>query len=288
MALNTLYLGPSVVVSASNRLGNAALNALHGSPSLGHEQKIRLQDYGTLWVAYILLNEETVGFVVYDEDQGDYVHHQFIGSRIERCLLAHATDIAPEFLNALPNNDPELLLTTTLVYLSASQQLHRKIKQVRASTTPVYALRAHVGDTVHLAKIPKSLNTPEHRASIEQSSTFMGWLNDKTDAEITRLIDGCTLADRPSHLHVAFTTPNRIGVDNLKRLDRVDELLDDALAMYQSTYNISDSTDALKQWIDSSPAIKSALDKAALHDTPVANVARMLDQHAQQRFELWP
>ncbi len=277
-----------MVVSPSSRLGNAALNALHGSPSLGHERKIRLQDYGTLWVAYVLLNEETVGFVVYDEDQGAYVHHQFIGSRIERCLLAHAHEMSPTFLDAQPHNDPELLLTTTLVYLSASQQLYRKIEHIRASNTPIYAVRAHIGETVHLAKIPEHQNTQEHRESIEDSPAFISWLNDKTDEEIAVLVDGCSLAERPTHLHVAFKTPNRIGADNLKRLDHVDELLDEALAVYQSAYPSNETLDALKRWVDSSSAIKSALDKAALHDTPAGKVASLLKHHAELRENFLP
>jgi len=62
-------------------------------------------DYGALLVAYIILNKETVGLFVYDEGDGAYVHHQFITSRVERCLLAHAVEISAPFLQSKDSID---------------------------------------------------------------------------------------------------------------------------------------------------------------------------------------
>lgn len=299
---NELYLGSSFEASESNLLGAAALKILHGAPELGHERKVSAQNCGVLMVAHILLNEEIVGLFIYDEDDGSHVHHQFMSSRAERCLLAHAVELAAPFL-ALTSQQylsnwalPEVLLPSTLAHLTAGQRLQRKIKAIRQSNTPVYAVRSHLSDAVVVASIPGDRNTNEFRQSVAEADKFIGWLSGKTDEQIAQTIDGSRLSDQPwpfsepfsgqfsgpfsssisSPIKVLFDTPEKMTPKTLRILDNFDAVAAEVAQHYEGLDSASTSAITFTDTFAStshSPAVRRLIDHALIHGTPVTELA---------------
>lgn len=310
---NELYLGPSVDVAQSNQLGAAALTILHGNPALGHEKKINAGDFGALLVAYIIFNDETVGLFVYDEDDGAYVHHQFMSSRVERCLLAHAAEISAPFLQpqqatyaadyeanyatdiesltdfsaALkPVSDliaphqasPEVLLQATLAHLTASQRLYRKIRAIRKSDTPAYAVKSHLSKSIVITRLAWNQNNRNDKEYIEQSSDFVSWLSNKSDDEIARVVEDCRLIDRPKTFKVLFETPDRITLKTLRILDTFDAFSAQLVGAYADRYDL---TNAEARVAISQPMVRHLIDRGLIHRLGTEDIAQGIYSAAQ-------
>jgi len=302
-------LGPSVDVAQSNQLGAAALTILHGSAALGHEKKINAADYGALLVAYIILNEETVGLFIYDEDDGAYVHHQFMSSRVERCLLAHAAEISSPFLpkpvledsatsknptrnqaneapsaNVLKNllkpthASPETLLSSALTHLTASQRLHRKLRAIRKSGTPVYAIRSNLSKSITITRLAADQCTDMNKEHVERSPNFVAWLSDKSDDEIARILEGCRLSDRPKHFKVLFETPERLTLKALRVLDTFDAISVELVSEYSDQFEV---TKAQAKAQVTKASVRHKIDRGLIHQLSVSDIAHDIHSSVQ-------
>ncbi len=267
-------------VTQSNQLGAAAFHIVHGSPELGHQRKINPADHGALLAAYIILNTDTVGLFIYDEDDGSHVHHQFISSRVERCLRAHASVLATPFMRAACSDWdlfsaspalPEVLLASTLVHLTTSQRLYRKIRAIRKSNTPVYAMQSHLSNDVIIAKVPDNKNNDDNRAEIAASKGFKGWLSHASDEQIANVIDKCTLQDRPKRLVANFNSPEKITPASLKVLDEYEPFRAEVVEHLSKLYEVRLSV--AKQAV-ATTAAECVIDRALIqHRTPAQTAA---------------
>ncbi len=275
---NELYLGPSTDVSKANQLGSAALDMVYGAANAGHERRININDHDALLVAYILLNGESVGLFIHDKDDGSHVHHRYMSSRVERCLLAHAAELASPFIpTARPEQSmgylPDLLLASTLASLTASQRLYRKIRAIQSSPTPVFATRAHLSEDVIIVRVPEAVNTQDYRAQIEVSDYFISWLSNTSDEHIARVVDGCELSDRPNPLKTYFATPELVSSSRLSVLDGFDAYASDVAAAYAVHSKIE--FNVAHQHV-TSEALRHVIDRGLVHGQTAEAVARVI------------
>ncbi len=313
---NDLYLGPAVDVVHSNPLGAAAANMLHGAPALGHEKKINIADYSALMACHIIFNDDTVGLFIYDANDGAYVHHQFINSRVERCLLAHAYEISTQIsahshsVAHINNSDeiknseqlhssmprypdsvlenilkpsnvaPEVLLSSALAHLTASQRFYVKLKAIRKSATPVYATRSHLSDLIVITQFkPRHDNDyDDDKERVERSENFIAWLHNKDDNDIAQLIEGCDLHDRPKILKGFFETPERLTHEYLRVLDNFDSFFTELAEQYAIQLAVPVS---LAKTQLSHPKVRHIIDHGLIHQQ---NAVDMVESVRAIRF----
>lgn len=277
MLQNELYLGPSTDVSRENPLGSAALDMVLGAPNTGHTRKINLNDYNALLVAYIILNNESVGLFIYDADDGSQVHHQFMSSRVERCLLAHATELAAPFIPAAhPTLSmgylPDVLLASVLSNLTATQRLYQKIRAIRMmAPIPTFAMRSHGSGDVIVVRLPEEQNNPDDRLRIEATDHFISWLADASDEHIARVVDNCDLSERPRPLKAWFKTPNVVSSSTLNVLDEFDVYSDAVSAEYAKIYDVS--IEVAHQRVTSTD-VRHLIDRGLIHHVSPSAVVR--------------